>query len=269
MSGLAGLPLGLAVALAALAGLIAGSFLTVVIVRLPPRLADDTDTAPAAALGLAWPPSHCPSCHSRLRWPDLVPVASWLIQRGRCRHCGAAVAALYPTVELLAAAGAAAVVAALGPGWPAVAVMALTWLLLAAAAIDWRWQLLPDSLVLPGLWAGLLIAALFGWFVGPAAAILGAAGGYLALWLIYQGHYRLTGRPGLGHGDFKLLGLWGAWLGWEPLWLVALLAAGGVLGVTALGAALQGSRLDGRQAVPFGPALAAAGWLVLLARALL
>ncbi|RMD80189.1 MAG: prepilin peptidase [Gammaproteobacteria bacterium] len=270
---------GLLAAAGALLGLVVGSFLNVVAHRLPRMLERRWRRECRELLGLAegngqeagegaarydlWaPPSHCPRCDHRLRAWENIPLLSYLLLRGRCRACGRPISLRYPLVELLSAALSAAVCWRFGLGWPAGAALLLTWGLLALSLIDLEHQLLPDDLSYPLLWAGLL-GSLPGWFADPEAAILGAAGGYLSLWLVYVAHRWVTGREGMGHGDFKLLAVLGAWLGWQAL--PAVILASSVLGAAAGLALLATGRLQRGHPLPFGPFLAAAGWAVLLA----
>ncbi|MFP4130951.1 MAG: prepilin peptidase [Thiohalospira sp.] len=259
------------IALAALLGLVVGSFLNVVALRLPARLwyrhrrecREDlglVGEAEPPPPGLLWPPSHCPACGHRLRPRENVPVLSWLLQRGRCRACGAPVSARYPVVELAAAGLAVWAVLAAGPGPEAVALAGLGWTLLTLALIDLDHQLLPDGPTLGLLWAGLLLAVA-GIGPAPTAAILGAAAGYGALWLVATGYRTLAGREGLGGGDLKLLAALGAWVGWQPLPLVVIAAAvpGAIIGLL-----LTAAGRDRHEPLPFGPFLALGGWLIAL-----
>ena len=209
---------------------------------------------------LAWPPSHCPRCERPLRWFHNLPLVSWLALRGRSACCGQPIARRYPLLEGAMGLMTAFLFLRFGLTAEALALVLLTGTLLALAAIDGEWQLLPDSLTLPLLWLGLL-GAVLGWTpaLRPSDAIIGAAAGYLSLWTLYWGHRLLTKREGMGYGDFKLLAAGGAWLGWQALPQVALLAAASGLAY-ALTARLRG-RLDPGQALPFGPFLAAAIWL--------
>jgi len=266
----------LAAAGASLLGLVMGSFLNVLVHRLPRMLeqqwrqqcrellhpAAASEPAPAR-YDLALPPSHCPHCGHRLAWRENLPLLSYLRQRGRCRACGQAIGLRYPLLELLAAACGLLAVVAFGTSLTALAAMLLGWGLLALAAIDAEQQLLPDTLTLPLLWLGLLFNS-SGLLVSPAAAIIGAVAGYLFLWLIYHGFRLFTGKEGLGRGDFKLLALLGAWLGWQALPAIVVLAslAGASVGLARV--VLKRQQLH--QAMPFGPFLALAGWLVLLLR---
>ncbi|TAM00001.1 MAG: prepilin peptidase, partial [Rhodanobacter sp.] len=211
------------IALAAVLGLLVGSFLNVVILRLPARMAAswrreardvlelEADIEPLPP-GIVREPSHCPQCKHPLSAADNIPLFSWLLLRGRCRYCKARISIQYPLVELLGGVLSAVVVWKFGPTWVALAGLLLTWVLIAAAGIDFRTQLLPDQLTLPLLWLGLLLS-LPPMFVGAQAAIIGAAIGYVSLWSVYWAFKLLTGKEGMGHGDFKLLAALGAWMG--------------------------------------------------------
>ncbi len=261
------------IALTGLLGLLIGSFLNVVILRLPKRLEHDWRSQARELLGHeevdeAAPPdlvktgSHCPSCKHRLSALDNIPLASWLALRGRCRYCGVRISWQYPLVELLTALASAAIAWKLGFGWPLAAGLAFTWTLIAAAGIDARTQLLPDQLTLPLLWLGLLLS-LVSMFVTPTSAIVGAAIGYLSLWSVYWLFKLATGKEGMGYGDFKLLGALGAWMGPMSLLPIVLLSSliGAIVGGTML--ALRGQ--DRSTPIPFGPFIAAAGWVWFLA----
>lgn len=264
---------GVAVAVAGLLGLLVGSFLNVVILRLPARMMhqwreqsremlelgyDDGEPAPP---GLVWQASHCPQCKHTLGALENIPVLSWLVLRGRCKHCGTKISAQYPLVELLTGICSLLIVWKFGVSWQAAAGLLFTWSLIALAGIDVRTQLLPDQITLPLLWLGLLIA-LAPLFVDAPDAILGATIGYLSLWSVYWAFKLLTGKEGMGYGDFKLLGALGAWMGPWALLPIVLLSSliGAVVGSTLL--AVQGR--DRATPIPFGPFLAAAGWVQFL-----
>lgn len=257
----------------ALLGVILGSFLNVVAHRLPRQLDRESRAWARDLLGLdpdaeveqspynlAWPPSHCPRCEKPLRWFHNLPLVSWLALQGRSACCGQPIALRYPLLEGAMGLMTAFLFLRFGLSAQALTLVILTGTLLALAAIDSEWQLLPDTLTLPLLWLGLL-GAVLGWTPALRAsdAVIGAAAGYLSLWSLYWGHRLLTKQEGMGFGDFKLLAAGGAWLGWQALPQVALLAAASGLAY-ALTARLRG-RLDPGQALPFGPFLAAAIWL--------
>ncbi|MFZ1325575.1 MAG: A24 family peptidase [Candidatus Contendobacter sp.] len=261
------------VGVAVLFGLIVGSFLNVVIHRLPlimkqewraqcAEMLDQPDPeADQPALTLWGPRSQCPQCGHLITARENIPLLSYLLQRGRCAHCNAAISVQYPLVEILGGVLAGIVAWTFGLGWPAAAALLFTWILLAASVIDFRHQLLPDDLILPLLWLGLF-AALFGLFCPLPDAVIGAMAGYLSLWSIYHLFRLLTGKEGMGHGDFKLLAALGAWTGWHYLVTIVLLSS---LVGAVFGLALILFRGRERQApLPFGPFLAAAGWIALL-----
>jgi leader peptidase (prepilin peptidase) / N-methyltransferase len=268
---------------AALLGLIVGSFLNVVIYRLPLILdrqwraecaqAEASSAPPAsseqpAPFNLIVPRSACASCHRTISAIHNIPVLSFVLLRGRCAYCQARISLRYPAVELLTGALTVLVVLRFGLQPATVCALLVTWFLIALAFIDVDHQLLPDSMTLPLLWLGLL-ASLTGWSamgsnlpVDPVSAIGGAAAGYLSLWLIYHGFRLLTGKEGMGYGDFKLLAALGAWLGLQMLLPIVLLSAlvGALVGMTLI--LLR--RQDRGTPIPFGPFLAAAGWLAMM-----
>lgn len=259
-------------ALVAVLGLLVGSFLNVVILRFPAALIHDWKCQCRELLGLEGEPepapanvasgrSRCPSCNRPIAWFDNIPVASWLILRGRCRSCGSAISLRYPVVELVTAILSVVVVWRLGPTAAGLAGLAFTWALVASAGIDLDHKLLPDQLTLPLLWLGLLLNT-FGIFTDLQSAVIGAVAGYLSLWLVFHIFRLATGKEGMGYGDFKLLAAIGAWFGWQVLPTVILLASG--VGAV-LGLAMIALRRMGREVpIAFGPFLAAAGWLVLV-----
>lgn len=251
-------------------GLLVGSFLNVVIHRLPKMMERDWhsqcaelrgEEAPVAeALSLAKPRSRCPNCGHAITVLENIPVLSWLILRGRCSACHAAISVRYPVVEALTGLLTALAAAHFGFGWTAAGAILLVWSLIALTFIDLDTQLLPDSITLPLLWAGLLFN-LDGTFVDLQSAVIGAIGGYLALWSVYWAFKLTTGKEGMGYGDFKLLAALGAWLGWQMLPLTILLSSlvGAVVGIALIVLAKQGRNVP----IPFGPYLAAAGLLAL------
>ncbi len=251
-------------------GLMIGSFLNVVIYRLPRMMerqwARDCaelqgDAAgEAAPFNLAQPRSRCPHCDAPVAWQHNIPVLSYLALRGRCAACQQPIAAVYPLVELSCGLLFAYCFWRWGASPTALAWCGFSAALLALACVDWQTTLLPDDITLPLLWAGLLVAAL-GWNGGLslADAVWGAAAGYCALWLVYQAFKRVTGQEGMGYGDFKLFAALGAWFGWQALPSLILMAslAGALVGLLlrALG------RLERGAHIPFGPYLAAAGFV--------
>jgi leader peptidase (prepilin peptidase)/N-methyltransferase len=257
---------------AAVIGLVVGSFLNVVIHRLPKMMEAEWRAQCAELEGRAateqgvynlWVPhSHCPSCKAPLRVIDNVPVLSYLMLRGKCAHCGARISARYPVVEAITAALSALVAWHFGFGLGGVLALVFTWTLIGLTFIDADTTLLPDSMTLPLLWLGLLANA-YGVFVPLKDAVLGAAAGYLILWSIYWLFKLVTGKEGMGYGDFKLLAALGAWMGWKMLLPVVLLSSvvGAVVGIVLLILARRGRDIP----IPFGPYLAAAGFITLLA----
>ncbi|MBE2258628.1 MAG: prepilin peptidase [Candidatus Accumulibacter sp.] len=264
------LPPGLFAVISGVLGLLVGSFLNVVIHRLPKMMERDwrahcaelTGEPPALGepLSLARPGSRCPACGHAIRAIENVPVFSWLFLRGRCSACAAAISPRYPLVE--ASSGLLCAYAAFhfGYGWAALGAMLLIWCLIALTGIDLDSHLLPDSITLPLLWAGLLFNV-FGTFADLPSAVIGAITGYLSLWSVYWAFKLTTGKEGMGYGDFKLLAALGAWLGWQMLPLTILLSSllGAVIGITLIVAAKRGRSVP----IPFGPYLAAAGFLAL------
>lgn len=267
-------------------GLMIGSFLNVVILRLPrimelewqrdcaelqeatngdgpPPLDSATtdDKSKVEPFGLSRPASHCPACGHRIRPWENIPVVSYLALRGRCSACRARISPRYPLIETLTAVLSLVVVWQFGVTPQAAAALVFTWAMIALAVIDFDTQLLPDVITLPLLWLGLIFS-LFGVFVDAETAIMGAIAGYLSLWTVFQLFRLLTGREGMGRGDFKLLALFGAWMGWQALPQIILLSAvpGAIIGIAliALG------RHQQRAPMPFGPYLAIAGWISLL-----
>jgi leader peptidase (prepilin peptidase) / N-methyltransferase len=266
-----------------LLGLVVGSFLNVVIYRLPIMLerqwreqcAEVSGTAAAATVpatmperfNLVVPRSSCPTCRAPIGAMQNIPLISWMLLRGRCARCGAAISARYPLVEGLTGILFGLVAWRFGFGWPALAGAVLTAFLVALMFIDIDRQLLPDSLTLPLMWLGLLLSLLGPQPGSPVpvdvrSSLVGSIAGYLSLWSVYHLFRLFTGKEGMGYGDFKLFAALGAWLGWQMLFATILIAAsvGAVVGLT-----LIAIRRHHRAApIPFGPFLAAAGWLVLM-----
>lgn len=253
-------------------GLLVGSFLNVVIVRLPARMEwawkrearqvlEQPELYDPAPPGVIVEPSHCPHCQHRLRWYENIPVASFLLQRGRCRHCGERISLQYPVVELLTALLCVMGVWQFGFGWQGFGAAVLACFLVALAGIDLRTRYLPDSLTQPLLWLGL-IASTDRLYHPAKPAVIGAALGYLSLWSVCWLYRQVTGRQGMGQGDFKLLAALGAWVGWQGVPAIILLSAllGAVFGLFWL----QRRRASLSAPFPFGPCLAVAGWVVFL-----
>jgi len=255
-----------------LLGLVVGSFLNVVIYRLPLMMQTGwrrecrqylqlPEESAEECVNLLWPGSHCPSCKTEIKAHQNIPVLSYLLLRGHCAHCSAPISLRYPLIEAFTGLCSLLVAWHFGYGWPLLFALLLTWSLIALSFIDIDNQLLPDSITLPLLWLGLLLS-LFAIFTDSHASIIGAVAGYLSLWSVYWGFKLLTGKEGMGYGDFKLLALFGAWLGWQYLPMIILLSSlvGAVIGVSmiALG------KHDAGKPIPFGPYLAAAGWLALV-----
>lgn len=258
--------------LAGLLGLLVGSFLNVVIHRLPLMLEQrwarecaelaGQECAPEAPLSLAQPRSRCPGCGALIRWQQNIPLLSYVLLRGRCASCQTSISWRYPLVEALTGILFASVVAVHGNGLAGLAGCGLAAALIALACIDWDTTLLPDDITLPLVWAGLIAAAL-GWSATRLdAALWGAVAGYLSLWLVYWAFKLATGKEGMGYGDFKLLAMLGAWGGWQILPLTILLSSlvGAVLGVIML----RLRNAETSTPIPFGPYLAIAGWIALL-----
>lgn len=257
--------------MAAIFGLLIGSFLNVVIHRLPIMMQRESDNYVAHESGkplphtdrynLVVPRSACPQCKRQIGALENVPVLSYLALRGKCRACKAPISARYPIVEALTAALSALVVWHLGSGWSGLASLVFLYLLIAMTFIDADTQLLPDDLTLPLLWLGLLVN-LSAMFVPLSEAVIGAAAGYLVLWTIYWVFKLLTGKEGMGYGDFKLLAALGAWMGWKMLPIIILFSSlvGALVGI----ALIVFGRHGRDKPIPFGPYLAAAGLLALL-----
>lgn len=256
-------------------GLLIGSFLNVVILRLPARLEHDwrcqckellviespDNETPEPPPGIMWSRSQCPKCGYLIKSYENIPLLSYLLLRGRCSSCKAPISLRYPVIELITAVLFLAVSIHFGPTIQSLAAMGITAFLIALAVIDIDHQLLPDDLTFLLLWCGLF-ASLFNIFTDPVSSIIGALAGYLSLWLVYHLFRLLTGKEGMGYGDFKLLAALGAWLGWQMLPLVILLSSlvGAVIGLTMIGL----KRHQSSQPMPFGPFIALAGWIAML-----
>ena len=265
-------------------GLAVGSFLNVVIYRLPIMLdrewraqcaelaghdphAATVAAAPRERFNLIVPRSACPACKAPISALQNIPLISWLVLRGRCARCGAPISVRYPLVELISGILSAWVAARFGFGLAALAALILTWFLVALTCIDIDTQLLPDSLTLPLLWLGLTLSLLGPQGAAPVpvdvrSSLIGAVAGYLSLWSVYHLFRLVTGKEGMGYGDFKLFAALGAWLGWQMLLPVMLIAAvvGAVVGIAILATGKQSRATP----IAFGPFLAMAGWLVLM-----
>lgn len=269
-----------------LLGLAIGSFLNVVIVRLPtmqfrvwrkdalsflqeqsPEVlkssaeAERNLTIPEPIYNLQFPFSECPRCHHTIRWYDNIPVLSFFWLKRRCRDCQSPISWRYPAVEALTCLLSGLVAFHFGFGWPAFAALLLTWILIAQTFIDWEHQILLDDLTLPTLWLGVLLS-LCHTFTDPQSSILGAIAGYLIFWLLFWAFKLLTGKDAMGYGDFKFLAMLGAWLGWQALLTIILLASvlGSIVGITLIVSKQQTKDIP----IPFGPYLAIAGWVALL-----
>jgi len=277
------------IAAAGILGLLIGSFLNVVIYRLPRMLqrewrqqceellASDNQDGPETpvtkteqdgeAFNLITPRSGCPACGSAIKAYQNIPIISYLFLKGRCANCSARIPARYPVIEAMTGILSALIAWRFGYTLECIAALIMTWSLIALAVIDLDTQLLPDIITLPLLWLGLALS-LFGnpdgsvIFTDPRSAIIGGIAGYLSLWSIYQGFKLVTGKEGMGYGDFKLLAALGAWLGWQMLLLIVLLSA--VVGlIAALGLKIFRGH-DNQIPIPFGPYLATAGFIAML-----
>lgn len=252
-------------------GLVVGSFLNVVIYRLPVMMQRSwegqcqelLELKPSShgTFNLITPGSRCPHCGNHIGALENIPVISYLLQRGRCKHCREPISIRYPLIELFTAILSGITAWHFGFGLPGVFAIVLTWALIAMSFIDIDHQLLPDDITLPFLWLGLLLS-LFGFYTDMHSAIIGAIAGYLSLWLVYHTFKLITGKEGMGFGDFKLFALFGAWLGWQSLPLILIFSSlvGAITGISMI--LLMGR--DRQLPIPFGPYLAAAGWIALL-----
>ncbi len=268
---LAGSPLALAL-LSGILGLLVGSFLNVVGYRLPlmmerrwrqecAELNGQTPTGAEEPYNLVVPRSACPACGHKITALENIPVISYLFLRGKCSGCGTKISPQYPLVEAITGGLSVFIAWHFGFTWQTLAALFFTWSLIALTIIDLKKQLLPDSITLPLLWAGLIIN-LNHVFTDPQSSLLGAVFGYLSLWSVYHLFRLLTGKEGMGHGDFKLLAALGAWLGWQALPVVIIFSSlvGAVVGI----AMIVFKRQQQGQPIPFGPFLAAAGWLAMI-----
>ncbi len=253
-------------------GLVVGSFLNVVIYRLPLmmesrwrrdccELLEVAQEKQETPLNLATPNSHCPICKSAIKPWQNIPVISYLLLRGKCGSCGAHIALRYPVMEFITGLMTLALAYFFAPSWALLGAVLFTWALITLTMIDIDHQLLPDDITLPLMWLGLLFNV-GGTYVSLQEAVLGAMAGYLALWSIYWIFKLLTGKEGMGYGDFKLLAALGAWLGWQALPVIILLSSlvGAVCGIALMIIKRRGREIP----IPFGPYLAMAGWIALL-----
>jgi leader peptidase (prepilin peptidase) / N-methyltransferase len=260
--------------------LLVGSFLNVVIHRIPIMLerewteqaaefqSNDVETANALAVkagtyqrfNLVTPRSRCPNCNHAISALENIPVISWLYLRGKCASCKAPISARYPTIELLTGVLGGLAIALYGATWAGLGALILCWALIALTFIDFDTQLLPDSITMPLLWIGLVFN-LYAVFTPLKDAVVGAIVGYLVLWLVYWAFKLVTGKEGMGYGDFKLLAALGAWFGWQKIPAIILLSSvvGAVVGIALMIAAKRGKEVP----IPFGPYLAGAGFLAL------
>ena len=254
-------------------GVLVGSFLNVVIYRLPVMMTREwknecAESFPEANLkteqgtfNLVMPRSRCPECNHLIGSAENIPLLSWLFQKGRCKHCACKISKRYPSIELLTGVLSLVVAYMVPFGWPLLFALVFTWGLISLTFIDFDTMLLPDQITLPLLWFGLLIN-INGTFASLTDAVLGAAFGYLSLWSIYWIFKLLTGKEGMGYGDFKLLAALGAWFGWQSLPLIILISsfAGAIIGI----AVILASKDKQSRPMPFGPYLAIAGWAYLV-----
>ena len=269
---LAALPAAVHIGLALWLGLMVGSFLNVVIYRFPKKLQHQwtaqsyewlnqeayTETEPP---GIVSPPSHCGNCKAPVKAWQNIPVISFMLLGGKCASCKIAISWRYPLVELLTGILCAVVMLRFGWSLQSLAGIVLTWALVSLSFIDFDHKLLPDEIVLPTLWVGLAMS-LVPVFANPSDAIIGAILGYLAFWIVFQIFLRVTGKEGMGYGDFKLLALLGAWFGWEYLPQIILISTvvGSIVGISLMVI----KKADKELAIPFGPYIALAGWIAMI-----
>jgi leader peptidase (prepilin peptidase)/N-methyltransferase len=266
----------------AILGLLIGSFLNVVIYRVPVMMQrewrqqcceflelDETNVKKEGTalnhqvFNLAKPESHCPHCNAPVRAWQNIPILSYLFLRGRCNACKTPISIRYPIIEAVTGVLSALVAWHFGATWLTLALLVFTWCLICLTMIDFDHQLLPDNITIPLLWMGLLVNTLLpNATVSPQDAVMGAALGYLSLWSVYWLFKLLTGKEGMGYGDFKLLAALGAWMGWQSLLLIIILSSlvGAVIGIIMLVALGRDRNIP----IPFGPYLAGAGYIALL-----
>jgi len=269
---IANLPTLAHISLASILGLMVGSFLNVVIFRYPKMLQHQwtaqshewlnkeayTETEPPT---LSSPPSHCGHCKAPVRAWQNIPLVSWLLLGGKCANCKQTISVRYPLVELLTGVLSAYVVFHFGWSLQSLLGLIFTWVLIVLTFIDFDHKLLPDDIVLPTLWLGLAIS-LIPIFANAQNALVGAIAGYLVFWIVFQVFKLLTGKEGMGHGDFKLMALLGAWLGWQFIPQIVLVStlAGSIIGISLM--VFKKASRD--LAIPFGPYIAIAGWIALI-----
>jgi leader peptidase (prepilin peptidase)/N-methyltransferase len=266
------LPNSLLASIATVFGLLVGSFLNVVIYRLPKQLKyewsqqsyewlNNEEYTEAKPNGIAYPASHCQHCKTPIKAWHNIPVISWLLLKGQCASCSKSISIRYPIVEALTGLLTYLVILKFGWSIQSIGALILTWSLVALTFIDFDEQLLPDNIVLPVLWLGLGLNA-YSVYASPKDALLGAIAGYLALWIVFQIFKLLTKKDGMGFGDFKLLSLFGAWLGWQYLPQIILIssALGSVVGL----ALIITGKLSRDKPMAFGPYIALAGWLAFI-----
>ncbi len=270
---LAGENTGLFIALITILGLVVGSFLNVVIHRIPIMMRNQWNTECCELLqqptpkesqigfNLLKPDSHCPKCHTPIRIWHNVPLLSYLALGGKCAQCKSPISLRYPSVELVSGVLSGFIAYSFGATELTFAALFFTWALISLTMIDIDHQLLPDNITLPLLWLGLMVNSQH-YFTDLPSAVFGAAAGYMVLWSVFWLFKLLTGKEGMGFGDFKLLAALGAWMGWQQLPLIIILSSfvGAVLGIA--GILIQGRNKS--TPIPFGPYLAIAGWVALL-----
>jgi len=253
-------------------GLSVGSFLNVVIYRFPLMLENDwksqcrelleiKETSIETAITLSKPASTCPQCGHKIRAWENIPLLSYIFLKGKCSDCQAHISIQYPLIEFLTGVLSLAVALKFGVSWQTLFALILTWSLVAMSVIDIHKQILPDDITLPVLWLGLLLS-IFNIYIDPANSIIGAITGYMILWSVYQLFKLITGKEGMGYGDFKLLALFGAWFGWTfiPLIIILSSASGAIIGI----AMMLFNKQERSTPIPFGPYLAIAGWIAMM-----
>jgi leader peptidase (prepilin peptidase) / N-methyltransferase len=255
-------------------GMVVGSFLNVVIYRLPIMMhkawrkeccefleVDEDKDVDEQHYSLVFPNSQCPKCQHKIRAWENIPLISYLFLRGRCSSCHTSISIRYPAIEILSGVLSLIIAWKFGLSLELIPALFLTWALIALSFIDIDHQLLPDDITLPFLWLGLL-CSVFAIYTDIYSSVIGAVAGYMSLWLVYISFKIVTGKEGMGHGDFKLLALLGAWMGWQVLPVIIILSSlcGAIIGVSMI---VFGGH-DRKQAIPFGPYLAMAGWIAFI-----